>query len=58
VRARRATIPLMPRSAHIPFSAILMIIAAMACFTSLDVSVKYLSQRYPVPLLVWARWSM
>src|SRR5205807_4374771 len=55
---RRATIPLMPRSAHIPFSAILMIIAAMACFTSLDVSVKYLSQRYPVPLLVWARWSM
>ena len=35
-----------------------MIIAAMACFTSLDVSVKYLSQRYPVPLLVWARWSM
>src|SRR4030088_2839806 len=48
----------MPRSAHIPFSAMLMIIAATACFTSLDVSVKYLSQRYPVPLLVWARWGM
>jgi drug/metabolite transporter (DMT)-like permease len=50
--------PLMPRSAHMPLSAILMIVAATACFTSLDVSVKYLSQRYPVPLLVWARWGM
>lgn len=49
---------LMPRSAHMPLSAILMIVAATACFTSLDVSVKYLSQRYPVPLLVWARWGM
>ena len=48
----------MPRPTHLPFSAILMIIAATACFTSLDVSVKYLSQRYPVPLLVWARWGM
>ena len=41
-----------------PLSAIVMIVAATACFTSLDVSVKYLSQRYPVPLLVWARWGM
>jgi drug/metabolite transporter (DMT)-like permease len=48
----------MPRSAHVPFSAILLIVAATACFTSLDVSAKYLSQRYPVPLLVWARWGM
>ncbi len=48
----------MQRPVHMPFSAILMIIAATACFTSLDVSVKYLSQRYPVPLLVWARWGM
>jgi drug/metabolite transporter (DMT)-like permease len=48
----------MPRSTHMPISAILLIIAATACFTSLDVSVKYLSQRYPVPLLVWARWGM
>ncbi|HEV2040888.1 MAG TPA: DMT family transporter [Casimicrobiaceae bacterium] len=48
----------MSRPAHMPFSAILMIVAATACFTTLDVSVKYLSQRYPVPLLVWARWGM
>ena len=48
----------MPRTAHMPLSAILMIAAATACFTSLDVSAKYLSQRYPVPLLVWARWGM
>ena len=48
----------MSRPAHMPFSAILMIVAATACFTTLDVSVKYLSQRYPAPLLVWARWGM
>ena len=41
-----------------PFSAVLMVVAATACFTSLDVSVKYLSQRYPVPLLVWARYTV
>jgi drug/metabolite transporter (DMT)-like permease len=48
----------MPRSSHMPLSAILLIVAATACFSSLDVSVKYLSQRYPIPLLVWARWGM
>jgi drug/metabolite transporter (DMT)-like permease len=48
----------MTRSPHMPMSAILLIVAATACFTSLDVSVKYLSQRFPVPLLVWARWGM
>lgn len=35
-----------------------MIVVATGCFTTLDVTVKYLSQRYPVPLLVWARWGM
>jgi len=57
-RARRANGLLMARPAHMPLSAMLLIIAATACFTSLDVSVKYLSQHYPVPLLVWARWGM
>jgi drug/metabolite transporter (DMT)-like permease len=41
-----------------PISAIALIITACACFTSIDVTVKYLSQRYPVPLLVWARWGV
>jgi drug/metabolite transporter (DMT)-like permease len=48
----------MLRPAHLPLSAILLIVVATGCFTSLDVTVKYLSQRYPVPMLVWARWGM
>jgi hypothetical protein len=39
-------------------SAVLLIVLASACFTSVDVTVKHLSQRYPVPLLVWARWGV
>jgi drug/metabolite transporter (DMT)-like permease len=31
---------------------------ASACFSAVDVTVKHLSQRYPVPLLVWARWGV
>jgi len=45
-------------STHIPLSAVLLIVVASACFTSVDVTVKHLSQRYPVPLLVWARWGV
>jgi len=48
----------MTRPAHVPLSAVLLIVAASACFTVIDVSVKHLSERYPVPLLVWARWSV
>jgi drug/metabolite transporter (DMT)-like permease len=44
--------------AHIPVSAILLIVLSCACFTTVDVTVKVLSQRYPVPLLVWARWAV
>lgn len=44
--------------AHVPLSAVLLIVCATACFTSVDVSVKHLSQRYPVPLIVWARWGV
>ena len=36
----------------------LLVVLASACFTSVDVTVKHLSQRYPIPLLVWARWGM
>ena len=43
---------------HVPFSAVLLIVVASACFTTVDVSVKLLSQRYPVPLIAWARWGV
>ncbi|MBP6565422.1 MAG: DMT family transporter [Burkholderiales bacterium] len=36
----------------------LLICAATLCFASLDTAIKYLSSRYPVPLLVWARWAI
>ena len=48
----------MKQHAHIPLSAILLIVVASACFSAVDVTVKHLSQRYPVPLLVWARWGV
>lgn len=48
----------MKQHAHLPLSAILLIVVASACFSAVDVTVKYLSQRYPVPLLVWARWGV
>jgi drug/metabolite transporter (DMT)-like permease len=44
--------------AHVPPSAIGLIVWAVLCFTLLDATVKYLSDRYPVPLLVWARYSV
>jgi drug/metabolite transporter (DMT)-like permease len=43
---------------HISLSAVLLVVLASACFTSVDVTVKHLSQRYPIPLLVWARWGV
>ena len=48
----------MKHHAHIPLSAIALIVVSCACFTAVDVTVKVLSQRYPVPLLVWARWAV
>jgi drug/metabolite transporter (DMT)-like permease len=42
--------------AHVPLSAILLIVVSVLCFTLLDTTVKVLAERYPVPLLVWARY--
>jgi len=42
---------------HIPPSAVLMIAGAVACFSVTDGIVKALVVRYPVPLVVWARWG-
>jgi drug/metabolite transporter (DMT)-like permease len=44
--------------AHIPATAVLMIACAVLCFSVLDTCMKYLSARYPVPVLVWARWTV
>lgn len=43
--------------AHIPSTAILMIVGAVACFSVSEAIIKWLASRYPVPLLVWARWG-
>jgi drug/metabolite transporter (DMT)-like permease len=43
---------------HVPLAAILLIVGAVLCFTLLDAVVKVLVARYPVPLLVWARYGM
>ncbi len=42
---------------HIPPSAVVMIVGAVACFSVLDGIIKSLAVRHPVPLLVWARWG-
>jgi drug/metabolite transporter (DMT)-like permease len=43
---------------HVPLNAVLLVCAATLCFTTLDTLTKYLAQRLPVPLLVWARWTV
>jgi drug/metabolite transporter (DMT)-like permease len=48
----------MRHHAHVPLSAILLIIGSVFCFTVLDAIVKFLTQSYPVPLLVWARYGV
>ena len=43
---------------HVPPSAILLIVGAVACFSLLDTIVKFLATRYSVPMLVWARYAV
>jgi drug/metabolite transporter (DMT)-like permease len=44
--------------ANLSPAAIGLIVASAACFSAIDAIVKYLSLRYSVPLLVWARWGV
>jgi drug/metabolite transporter (DMT)-like permease len=44
--------------AQVPLSAVMLVLGATLCFSVLDSLFKYLSARYPVPLLVWARWTV
>jgi drug/metabolite transporter (DMT)-like permease len=43
---------------HLPLAAVGLIVGAVLCFSLLDACVKFLAQRYPVPLLVWARYGL
>ncbi|MDQ6620532.1 MAG: DMT family transporter [Pseudomonadota bacterium] len=45
-------------STHIPAAAIALIVGAVMCFSILDGIVKSLAPRYPVSLLVWARYGV
>lgn len=37
---------------------IVLMLAAVLCFALLDATAKHLSQTYPVPMLVWARYTL
>ena len=37
---------------------ILLVLGAVLCFASLDATSKYMAQTFPVPMLVWARYSV
>ena len=43
---------------HVPPSAIALIVTSVLCFTILDAVIKFLTQRYPIPMLVWARYGV
>jgi drug/metabolite transporter (DMT)-like permease len=47
-----------PGPGHIPTSAIVLVGASTLCFATLDAMFKALSQTYPIPVLVWARWTV
>ncbi len=41
-----------------PLRGIALMLAAVLCFALLDATAKHLSMRYPVPMLVWARYTL
>lgn len=41
-----------------PLRGILLMLASVLCFALLDTVAKHLSQTYPVPMLVWARYTL
>jgi drug/metabolite transporter (DMT)-like permease len=47
-----------PLGAHVPTTAIVLISSSVLCFTILDAITKFMTQRYPVPLLVFARYAV
>jgi drug/metabolite transporter (DMT)-like permease len=47
----------LPDSPHRTGQAVLLMLGATLCFAALDATSKHLSQTYPVPIMVWARYS-
>jgi hypothetical protein len=43
---------------HHPLRGILMMLGAVLCFALLDATAKHLAQKFPVPMLVWARYTL
>lgn len=39
-------------------TGILLVLGAVLCFASLDATSKYMARTFPVPMLVWARYSV
>lgn len=48
----------MTETAHHPLRAIALFLAAMLLFAALDTTAKHLAQTFPVPMLVWARYTL
>ena len=46
------------RHAPVPTSAILLVVGSVFCFTLLDTIMKFATQRYPLPVLVFARYAV
>ncbi len=47
----------MPAERH-PAQGILLMLGATLCFALLDATAKHLAQTFPVPMLVWARYTL
>lgn len=41
-----------------PLTGILLMLGAVFCFAALDATSKHMAQTFPVPMLVWARYSV
>ena len=44
--------------AHVPAKAILLVVSSVFCFTVLDTIMKFATQRYPLPVLIFARYAI
>lgn len=47
----------MPDTSHKAGLAVLLMLGATLCFAALDATSKHLSRTYPIPMLVWGRYS-
>jgi drug/metabolite transporter (DMT)-like permease len=46
------------RHAHVPVRAVALILASVFCFALLDTTTKFTARLYPVPVLVWSRYTL